>query len=471
MMIIAGREYLQCNSNHTDKMHYQSKVRKMTLAKMTAANYQDAVSGVSGAGRSTKDVPYFEDSQREREKMAKAQVEKLALEKYFRAEEMTLVRVKPTLRRMITPQVRKALVDSLIACRGRKITSRGDMTDIFLTGDPVMSYRCCKYLLRMIFMLPPDLACVGILKENLLTFAQLSEETSSMRQLEWDWAWKLLNVIKILKTTQSCESAALIYSMARLNKTAWEEGDVLGYVFGNLNMRTSIMLMLSQEKAREDALNPSRETPRKERAEFMRDWNEQTLAHILRKERLEGETEGNEHGQRGEEPEVVHGEEQGVEEPEDVAGEEPGPSLHTPAKQWDSGTARRMEWNDRMKIELLRVWIQKTANPMVRADRPKGKSEYKTQMRPLLQEGVGILVGDERLKLSSFVSDIDTLAQMLQGTAKGKGLSGQRGKDIGKCGLVSIIDEFLENKEDKSVNFVRAHCQDILDFAKDHYCL
>ena len=226
------------------------------------------------------------------------------------------------------------------------------------------------------------------------------------------------------------------------------------------------MLMLSQEKSREDALNPSRETPRKERAEFMRDWNEQTLAHILRRERLEGETEGNEHGQGGEETEQVHGEE----EPEDVAGEEPGPSLHTPAKQWEMGMgkARRMDWNDRMKTELLRVWIQKTANPMVRADKAKGKAEYRTQMIPLLEEGVGILVGDDRLTLKSLVTSPDTLAQMLGGTAKGKGLSGQRGKDIGKCGLVSIIDEFLEDKEDKSVEFVRASCQDILDFASKY---
>ena len=123
-----------------------------------------------------------------------------------------------------------------------------------------------------------------------------------------------------------------------------------------------------------------------------------------------------------------------------------------------------------MKIELLRILIQKTADPMVRASTITGKSVYMKQLRPLLQQGVGIQIGDERLTLSSLVSGEDTLAQMLQGTQKRKGLSGQRDRAIGQAGLVYIIDEWLENKEEKSKEYVKAHCKDILAFARAHYC-
>ena len=256
-----GREYAMCNTNSVDKLYYQSKIYKKQLAMTAAANYQQAVSGhnravsgVSGVVTTGKDVPYFQDNQREREKRAKLAVDIQARDKFFRAEEKSLVRVKPSLKRLITPHVRKALVDCLIACRGQSITSKGDMVDIFMSGDCVLSRGCCKLLLRMIFMLPSNLACVGILKENLLAYAELSEETSSMRKLEWAYAWKLLGVIMGLKKTKNCESKALIYSMARLNK-AVEAENPLGYAFGNLNLRTSIRLMLSQEKTREEALN------------------------------------------------------------------------------------------------------------------------------------------------------------------------------------------------------------------------
>ena len=58
---------------------------------------------------------------------------------------------------------------------------------------------------------------------------------------------------------------------------------------------------------------------------------------------------------------------------------------------------------------------------------------------------------------------------MLQGVQK-KGLSGQKSKAPGKGGLVHILDEWLEGKEDKSVDFIRKSWEEIVQYARDSYC-
>ena len=109
---------------------------------------------------------------------------------------------------------------------------------------------------------------------------------------------------------------------------------------------------------------------------------------------------------------------------------------------------------------------------MLRAETANGKGVYKQPIRDLMEEGAGILVRGEKVTLKSLVSEkygADTLAGILQGIQK-KGLSGQRGKASGKGGLVHILDEWLEDKEDKSVEFIKSSCEEIIDYAKEKYC-
>ena len=51
-----------------------------------------------------------------------------------------------------------------------------------------------------------------------------------------------------------------------------------------------------------------------------------------------------------------------------------------------------------------------------------------------------------------------------------KGRSGQKGKASGKGGLVHILDEWLEDKEDKSVEFLKSSCEEIINHAKEKKC-
>ena len=462
-----------CNSNHVDKEYYQSKARELALAQCTAANYQEGLqleeqSLVDTRLTSSEDLPSFDTDQQARELRGKAMVDKQNMEKFFRAEEVRLVRVKPTLRRMITPQVRKALVDCLIASRHRQISSKGNLVDRFMRGDAVWNRDCAKMLLRMLFLLPQDLPCVKVVQENLIAFAELSQKEDSMRKLEWEYVWKLLEIIRSIKKSPSgaSVSSSLLYSLSQLNKAAWMEGDLLGYSFGNHNLWTSIQLMLSQQEARESQLQVA--APAKDARHFLAERKAKTLAYI---ELRRGASQDGQAAEPSQEEADLAGASQAGPAAEPT---EPMQALHTPAKQWEGTGKRLWKWNDEMKIELLRIWIQKTDDPMVRASKATGKSVYMKQIRPLLKQGVGIQIGDEKFILSTLLSETngeDTLAQILQGVHKGKGLSGQRDRPIGRSGLVHIIDEWLdETGGEKSKEYVKAHCKDILAFARARYC-
>lgn len=447
-----AREFTMCNSDTVDKDFYQSQIRKKAMALMSMASYSHEIRGTVETGvRSDRDVPYFSEEQRMREQRLRAVADRQTRDKFFEAEDAMLVRVKPTLRRLITPRVRKALVDCLCACQDRYITTKGNMLKIFATGDAVSSKACAKLILRMIYILPEELACVKVIKDNMLTFAELSEEVADISKLEWKYAWKLLEIIRNIKKAGVVESSAMIYSLAKVNKAAWEEGNFLGYSFGNVNLRMSIQLMLAQEQNKEKQYSTDT-TDRRTKDDFMAERQLKTLAYIE---------------QRKEEKAAEH--DMPHDESHDETYDEPQEAEDL-GKDWDR--PGRTVWTDEMKLELLRVWITDTCNPMVRAPTFSGKGPYKAQLNPVV-ERMSIIVDGEKVKLNTMIRDTDTLAQFLQGV-QGKGLSGQRGKAPGTGGLVHIIDEWLEGQPkknpDQTVEYVKSSCVAIINYARETYC-
>jgi hypothetical protein len=92
-------------------------------------------------------------------------------------------------------------------------------------------------------------------------------------------------------------------------------------------------------------------------------------------------------------------------------------------------------------------------------------------MEPLIREGAGIMLGEEKVKLSSLVNEkngSDLLAQILAGLNK-KGLPKMKDLPAGQGGLVNCLDEWLDGQQNKSVEFVRANADNIVEFASK-YC-
>ena len=116
--------------------------------------------------------------------------------------------------------------------------------------------KCAKTLLRILYLLPPDLDCVKRIKKNMVQYATMCEDLeASPREVEWDYIWRLLRVIKNLRRTKGLECNATLYSLAMLNKKEWDERNYVGYYFGSVNLQQWVTAFLAKEQAREALLD------------------------------------------------------------------------------------------------------------------------------------------------------------------------------------------------------------------------
>ena len=94
-----------------------------------------------------------------------------------------------------------ALIESLVESIKFPITTQGNLMDLFMTALPVIRKRNYSILLRMVQIMPSDLGCIKTLKANLINFARMQAgQGKSVRQVEWEWAKRLAEIFKNLKT-------------------------------------------------------------------------------------------------------------------------------------------------------------------------------------------------------------------------------------------------------------------------------
>ena len=73
--------------------------------------------------------------------------------------------------------------------------------------------------------------------------------------------------------------------------------------------------------------------------------------------------------------------------------------------------------------------------------------------------------GQENFLLFSLVSSWDTLAQYLQF----KGLEGQKNLPAPQSGLLALMDLWLEEQEDMSMQKLRENADNLVEFARQAY--
>ena len=279
-VLTEGREYFMCNSDQVDKDHYQSQLRKKSLALMTAATYRTNLGlEEDQLMRGEGDIPCVDQEQRERERRGIVRAEYERRMKFLEREAIRDAAVKPSLKRLITNKEKVALVQCIIKCKDLKITKHGDMLDLFLSGMNVVNKSCGKALLRMLFMLDPSLQCVKVLKDSLVTFAELSPPTEDRRQLEWEWVRKLLMVINHLSRSTTIDSQNLIYNLTMLKETQPTGKE---YFMGNPLIHHLVNTMEACIMARKASLTGEKHVI--DSKEFLAKLNAKSLAALGKKE-------------------------------------------------------------------------------------------------------------------------------------------------------------------------------------------
>ena len=283
-------------------------------------------------------------------------------------------RVKPTLAKFITNKDRVALVQCIIASKDLSITKHGNMLDLFLSGLAVQNRTCGKALLRMLFLLPPDLQCVKVLRDSLLNFAQLSPETDNLRNLEWVWVKKLLNAIAKLSRTSGLVSQNLTYNLTLLSRSLPGKE----YCLGNAMINQEINTMQACNLARDASLTGGEQNASMK--DFLARLNARSLATLRDPEQMESEQAEGEQMESGQvenevmEPEVILTEpgngEQTLNFDEDkvlvIDGKEIILKKNTPVKVKQLGRSLQTNWSDRMKLQLLELYVLHAPDPLLR---------------------------------------------------------------------------------------------------------
>jgi hypothetical protein len=451
-----GREYMLCHSEEVDRQYYQSHLREKALAIQGQALYRTQMGleedRMMGSSNKKGALPHVNRAQEERERRGQRQEEENNRRRYLEEEKKRDAAVKPTLLSFVTNPVKVALVEAIIFSSDFYITSQGKLVDIFLTERPVIRKHNLSILLRMIHLMDPDIPCIKTLRESLLLYVQLSDVSEELRQIEWRFAWRLLKSLNTLGAQATgVECKNLLNVLANFNN---DKGNK--YTLGNGNIFNLVTNWQAQTMVREGRLAKS--GPSVGVKQYLEERRKAFLAN------QQAEAADQDVG----EPEAEAADLDLV-EPEFLQVEEP--ALHPGYKLYPAHQPNPI-WDNSMKKELLMEYMVGAPDPTARSDTKTGKAKHFTNIKFMLETGVGITVtgNNEKTLLSSMVKGEDTLAQFLQGV-RGKGFTGQSGKPPGKGGLVHCIDEWLlENGLEVSVENIRNNADNILQYATSNYC-
>ena len=137
--------------------------------------------------------------------------------------------------------------------------------------------------------------------------------------------------------------------------------------------------------------------------------------------------------------------------------------LVTPLKDYNKSTEGRMDWDDDMKVQLLKSYVLVATDPLARKTSAKSKAAFMVNFKkeksgkdPLLMER-GIKVGEDKFKLKSLAA-VDTLAQFMAF----RGLTGQPSG----AGLAELVHQGVSHILNPTIDDVRAEVDGIVALAK-----
>ena len=352
--------------------------------------------------------------------------------------------VTVTLDKVITDVVKVALIETLIESKHFNITKHGNLLDIFLTKRPVRNKRNASILLRMLYIMQESVH-VEKLQENLLSYCMLlGGQGRTPRQVEWVWAFKLLDVILKFQNCQKIEHPLLKEVFADL-----AEEYNYKYDMGNMGIRNQLGHILRKRGIRKQ------ETRKATQVKNPRMW--------MKKQEKGGEIEeesNNEKDDEDEEKIVDYEDEQqlGFWENDKVLVVGDKVQLvkpHTPVKLLG---VKRFEWTDACLLELLRVYIEKAGDLMARDTGKTGRKNARAQLKQIHAKE-SIMVDGQDVRLD--VLELDNIAKRIAY----KGLSGQPEGE----GLIRLLDKWLETQEEEVVD-IRARVGEIVEYAKRFTC-
>ena len=244
-------QYDLCHKDTTAGQHYLDAEIKKGMALSLSSWFRAKITGVEEfVSKENFDV-FISEKHSNLIQKGSEEVEKTKLSRYIERVKRMDAEIQPTLEKTITPIVRSALLELIAKCgkENLKITSKGNTLEVFLSGKPVKNNTSISIMIRMLELSPPEWECRKILVNNLLVFASMKAGTEGLtpRFLKIEWAKKLLEVLKHIRTRGSVDHPVVLSIFADLCSQYGFK-----YVMGNSALTNQMKIYLQQADKRKN---------------------------------------------------------------------------------------------------------------------------------------------------------------------------------------------------------------------------
>ena len=439
-----ARQFMLAHSEDTDRRFYQDHLRMEHLAKIGQATYraqfkedqllQKEGNTGKGKGNITK-LPALSEAQKGRDRRGAEKLSNAQLVEYLKAEETRDAARVPSFQKLLGNREKVAMFQMVIDHNKNRFITNTDATtaDVFLRGGNLVKIVNKKITIRMILLSEPNKKYAIVLRESLFKWVELSKE-EDLRKLEWSFVSKLVNVLMKMGVARGVGSKNLLHLLTLFNQ---QHGNK--YFLDNPSIFNEVGMWQAQNIVRYNMLTEDQAIV--EVRNYMQE---------ARKNLLESQSKG---------------------DIEDICEQEDAP--RAPALETQQEVVRKEDvycpkqlpagkkflLDDQFKLKFLRKYILHAPDLFVRASSRTGKADYLRNLRAMEEKRVGIKLDGETYLLSS-VAVMDTLAQYLSF----KGFSKQPPME----GLLKVLDEWLREQEDKTLNSIRANIGSFILYAKKY---
>ena len=440
-----ARQFMLAHSEDTDRRFYQDHLRMEHLAKIGQATYraqfkedqllQKEGNTGKGKGNITK-LPALSEAQKGRDRRGAEKLSNAQLVEYLKAEETRDAARVPSFQKLLGNREKVAMFQMVIDHNKNRFITNTDATtaDVFLRGGNLVKMVNKKIIMRMLLLSDPNKKYAIVLRESLFKWVELSKE-ENLRKIEWSFVSKLVNVLSKMGVTRGVGCKNLLHLLTLFNQLHGNK-----YFLDNPSIFNEVGMWQAQNIMRNNML--TEEQAIVEVRNYMQE---------ARENMLENQSKVDNEG-ICEQEDALRAQALDPQQQEVVPKEGANCPKQPPA-------GRKFSLDDKFKLKFLREYILHAPDLFIRASSRTGKADYLRNLRAMEKKKVGITLEGETYLLTSVVA-IDTLAQYLSF----KGFSKQPPME----GLLKVLDEWIMEQEDKTLNNIRANVGNFFLYSKQY---
>ena len=240
-------EYTLCHGAQIRKEKYQEDLAKKLKAVCANQWWRSLVEPVEQRVKSTSKTVFAGPEQARRFQEDQLNLDQQQLDDILEMEKRNDGLFVPTLEKFISNSARIACVQAIWEGHNSYISHQGQVMDMFFTSRPLINKSSATILLRLITMMPQTNESIEVLQESLVSYAGLVGLGSlSIREIEWKWSYRMLEVLRNLKRVHSLESPSLKFIFGNTIK---EHG--YKYCCGNPGIMNQLSYWRAAEEERE----------------------------------------------------------------------------------------------------------------------------------------------------------------------------------------------------------------------------